>query len=226
MRTRHWIALGVEFVVVIFGVFLGFQLTSWNEDRQQAQFERTMLMRLGEEFRSLEADLEDAVERFDATARSTQLIIETLRSDVPPEDDAAFRIALRDAQYIWDAPALSTTYQELLAIGGLSRLHDPELRKSLARYGDYAERYARKMPNAVAAILAPDSSFLSAVAWSANVDDWAGRDAVVSYDWAKLKGAEAELQSWLSYQSELGGYSREQLKEVRLVLSVLDRDEF
>ncbi len=225
LRNQHWIAIGIEFLVVVFGVFLGFQLTSWNENRQQAEFERAMLTRLGEEFRAVEADLAEVVARFDATAHSTQRVIETLRAGVPPEDEAAFRVALRDTQYIWDAPALSTTYQEFLAIGGLSRLHDSELRKSLARYGDYAERYARKMPNAVAAILAPDSNFLKAVAWSANVDDWAGPDAVVSYDWIALQQVEAELQSWLSYQSELGGYSREQLKEVRLALSLLDKGE-
>ncbi|MDP3493247.1 MAG: hypothetical protein Q8R82_09030 [Hyphomonadaceae bacterium] len=225
LRNQHWIAIGIEFLVVVFGVFLGFQLTSWNETRQQADIERAMLVRLGEEFRLVEVDLAGAVKSFDATVRSTRQIIETLRTGAPPEDDAAFRIALRDAQYIWDAPALSTTYQELVAIGGLSRLHDPDLRKSLARYSDYSERYARKMPNAVAAILAPDSSFLKAVAWSANVDDWAGPDAVVSYDWTALQDAEAELQSWLSYQSELGNYSREQLMEIRSVLSRLDKVE-
>lgn len=208
LRSQHWMAIGIEFLVVVFGVFLGFQLTSWNEDRQRAALEGAMLTRLGEEFRAVEIDLAEVVERFDATAHSTQRIIETLRAGVRPEDEAAFRIALRDTQYIWDAPALSTTYQEFLAIGGLSRLADSELRKSLARYGDYSERYARKMPNAVAAILAPDSNFLKAVAWSANFDDWAGPDAVVSYDWTALQNANAELQSWLSYQSELGGYSR------------------
>lgn len=135
LRNQHWVAIGIEFLVVVFGVFLGFQLTSWNESRQQAEFERAMLTRLGEEFRSVEIDLADVVERFDATTRSTRLILDTLRAGVPPDDEAAFRIALRDAQYIWDAPALSTTYQEFLAIGGLSRLHDSDLRKSLARYG-------------------------------------------------------------------------------------------
>jgi hypothetical protein len=223
LRNQHWVAIGIELLVVIFGVFLGFQLTSWNETRQQADIERAMLIRLGEELSLLESDLAEAVERFDTTVRSTRHIIETLRVDVPPEDDAAFRVALRDAQYIWDAPALSTTYQELVAIGGVSRLHDPDLRKALARYSDYSERYTRKMPNAVAAILAPDSSFLKAVSWSANVDDWAGRDAVIGYDWAALRRAAAELQSWLSYQSELGSYSREQLKQVRSVLSLLDK---
>jgi len=225
LRDQHWAAIGIEFLVVVFGVFLGFQLTSWNEDRQRDSFERAMLTRLGEEFKSVEVDLADVVARFDTTVRSTRSIIEALRAGVPPEDEAAFRIALRDAQYVWDAPTLSTTYQEFLAIGGLSRLQNADLRKALARYGDYSERYARKMPNAVAAILAPDSNFLKAVAWSANVDDWAAPDAVISYSWPALQLVEAELQSWLSYQSELGAYSREQLKEIRLALALLDQHE-
>ena len=50
-------------------------------------------------------------------------------------------------------------------------------------------------------------------------------DAIVSYDWAALQLAGAELQSWLSYQSELGGYSREQLTEIRSALSLLDKPE-
>lgn len=47
LRNQHWVAIGIEFLVVIFGVFLGFQLTSWNETRQQADIERAMLIRLG-----------------------------------------------------------------------------------------------------------------------------------------------------------------------------------
>jgi|GEM_PF-677777 len=33
LRAQNWIAIAIELVVVVFGVFLGFQLNNWNEER-------------------------------------------------------------------------------------------------------------------------------------------------------------------------------------------------
>ncbi len=36
LRTQNWTAVVIEFVVVVVGVFLGFQLNNWNEERLEA----------------------------------------------------------------------------------------------------------------------------------------------------------------------------------------------
>lgn len=37
LRTQNWTAVVIEFLVVVFGIFLGFQLNNWNEERGEAE---------------------------------------------------------------------------------------------------------------------------------------------------------------------------------------------
>ena len=33
LKQQHWTAIAIELVIVVLGVFLGMQVSSWNEDR-------------------------------------------------------------------------------------------------------------------------------------------------------------------------------------------------
>jgi len=37
IRDQNWFAVGIELVIVILGVVIGFQVNAWNEDRQAEQ---------------------------------------------------------------------------------------------------------------------------------------------------------------------------------------------
>jgi hypothetical protein len=221
LRDQNWVAIGIEFVIVVLGVFLGIEVSNWNEARRQADAERATLTRLAEEFASVEEELARAVNNYATTIESTGALMAALRAGQPPADETTFRRHLRDAQYIWDAPAQSVTYSELVATGALSRLSEAPLRAALTRYGHHAERYARKLPQALAVVLAPDSNYLNAVSWSADPAEWETANAIVGYDWTLLIASKAELQSWLTYQTDLHAHCRQQLEEVRTVLALL-----
>jgi len=221
IRDQNWMAIGIEFVIVVLGVFLGIEVSNWNEARRQDDAERATLARLAEEFDAVEDELARAVTRYETTIKSTGAVIVALRAGRPPTEGTAFRQHLRDAQYIWDIPAQSVTYSELVSTGALSRLSDASLRAALTRYGHHAERYARKLPQAMAVVLAPDSNYLQAVSWSADPKDWETPSAIVEYDWDRLISSKAELQSWLTYQADLHAHCRQQLEEIRSVLALL-----
>ena len=53
LREQDWFAVVVEIVAVVFGVFLGLQVSSWNDERQERRDERQILERLHEETVSL-----------------------------------------------------------------------------------------------------------------------------------------------------------------------------
>lgn len=53
LRNQHWTAIFLEFIVVVFGVFLGFQLTSWNETRVEEERRQQIIS-------ALITDLKDA----------------------------------------------------------------------------------------------------------------------------------------------------------------------
>lgn len=46
VRDQNWAAVGIDFVIVVVGVFFGIQVSNWNEDRKSLQQERELLERL------------------------------------------------------------------------------------------------------------------------------------------------------------------------------------
>ncbi|MFW6413253.1 MAG: hypothetical protein ACOC0V_03880 [Oceanicaulis sp.] len=55
LRTQNWLAAGIEFVIVIAGVVIGFQISAWNEGRAQCEAEDRLLARLHAQLQALES---------------------------------------------------------------------------------------------------------------------------------------------------------------------------
>ena len=49
LREQNWTAIGIDFLIVVVGVFLGAQASNWNEERKVRAGEREFLMRLHED---------------------------------------------------------------------------------------------------------------------------------------------------------------------------------
>jgi len=43
VRDQNWFAVGIDFVSVVAGIPIAFQVTEWNEDREDRGWERTFL---------------------------------------------------------------------------------------------------------------------------------------------------------------------------------------
>ncbi|MBL8545571.1 MAG: hypothetical protein JNL81_03860 [Hyphomonadaceae bacterium] len=223
LRKQEWTAIAIDFVIVVVGVFVGLQVNNWNEARLDRQHATATLARLQEEFEAIDASLVTSVQRLERSTRASGIIIEAIRRGDRPDDDDAFMGQLALANTLPDVPPASATYAELVSTGGLTRISDPRLRSALTRYGDAAACYASKFEMSYAAIFDPRSGFLRAVHWSTDPSTWRGSNAIVSYDWARLKESEGELQAWQSYQFDISGCARRQHTEVRLVMSLLEQ---
>ena len=49
VEQENWFAVAIDFFIVVFGIFAGFQLTEWNADRNDRLAEVTILERLIDE---------------------------------------------------------------------------------------------------------------------------------------------------------------------------------
>ena len=49
VKTQNWLAVGLDFLIVVTGVFIGIQVANWNAERQLAAQERAYLAQLREE---------------------------------------------------------------------------------------------------------------------------------------------------------------------------------
>ncbi|MFK8041747.1 hypothetical protein [Congregibacter sp.] len=49
VKDQNWFAVSLDFIIVVFGILIAFQITEWNNARSDARSERALLERLHEE---------------------------------------------------------------------------------------------------------------------------------------------------------------------------------
>jgi hypothetical protein len=74
IRRQDWFAVAIEFLIVVAGIFVGLQVTEWNERRQLRERELKYLQRMSEDLSRMRAEFEEILEkgggRIDVAMRS------------------------------------------------------------------------------------------------------------------------------------------------------------
>jgi hypothetical protein len=65
IEKENWFAVGIDFCIVVVGVFIGIQVANWNDARSEAQRERVMLGELRGELESAIQITEGRIDSFD-----------------------------------------------------------------------------------------------------------------------------------------------------------------
>ena len=222
VREQNWTAVGIDFTIVVLGVFIGIQVSNWNEARKDALAQAETLDRLLADFRALEPVVEELVSFNRSTVEGTAHVIDALRRESPPSDDTAFRFALARANWVQSPPQIAPTYAELVNSGALSDIEDVALRNALTQYGDAHERLERLYPAAVTIVFDPHSTYLKAVQWNMDTTTWEHEGAILSYDWEVLRNARGEMQAWIAFQHDLALFAETERENVRTILTHLE----
>ena len=127
--AQNWSALALDVIVVVMGVFIGIQVSNWNEVR--------LTNERGEELTErLVADLREEAWNIASTEEYMQDVLENaerLRRALVGESELAntdlIIHAYRASQYMW-RPKVRVTYDELTATGGIGSITDTELRRA------------------------------------------------------------------------------------------------
>jgi hypothetical protein len=132
VREQNWSAVGIDFVIVVVGVFIGIQVSNWNgaraTDRQAALFTA-----------NLEADLREEAWRYqyiieyhlDVLAAS-EAAVDAFAGTAPLPDEALLVTAYRATQYK-QAAQRRATYDELISTGTIGLIRNPALRETAIR---------------------------------------------------------------------------------------------
>ena len=156
IREQNYYAVFLEFVIVIAGVVIGFQVTAWNEDRVDRAEEREIIARLRVEFREIVATGEDYIaqkahhqqvlEQWIIAAEDPEpldydrlrvLVLAAFERDYP---ERALELSEDRPGQIFTAPLgrnrmpePSIVFQQLVASGELSLIRSNRLRDALSR---------------------------------------------------------------------------------------------
>lgn len=133
LRRQQWTAIGIEFVVVVFGVFLAFQLNNWNIDRIAQDAGHTYRERIVADLRNNEADLQMRTTYHGQVKAFGLQVLDDL-DGATPIDDEKFLIAAYQATQIFTRPLVRSTYDEVLTTGALNALGDTPTRDKISNY--------------------------------------------------------------------------------------------
>ena len=122
VRNQNWVAIGIDFAIVVIGVFIGLQATSWNEERIARKNAHTYYARLSRDAR---------IRYYEQTKGHAEAALRVLGSPEPSFDET-FLIDLYQATQRWNYAPQRTTYDELIAAGIADAIPDVEIRTRVA----------------------------------------------------------------------------------------------
>ncbi|MEN7344229.1 MAG: hypothetical protein AAAFM81_14860 [Pseudomonadota bacterium] len=143
VKAHDWFAVGVDFVIVVIGVFIGIQVANWNDARQTRQREAHYLERLDVEFDVIRQRLTDGTAIFEQSVRRIDFLLDARRqyaadneASLPDDESLGVAIAtLASGRIPAGSPA---AFKEMVANGALETLRDDKLRQALFAYDEFA----------------------------------------------------------------------------------------
>jgi hypothetical protein len=147
MKRQDWLAVGIDFLIVVFGVFFGFQVTEWNQARQDRALERGYLTRISHDIARSRDQIVASNDAMRVQAAGATLVLRTLdtcRAPVAQRD--AFARALYNIGKFDTATLDQTAIDELKSTGRSTVLRNIELREALSALGRAVELQHRIEP--------------------------------------------------------------------------------
>lgn len=140
IKEQNWFAVVLDTFVVIFGVFLGFQINEWNNERKDALKGESYLERIA-------GELEQDIRFFDNIIRSNesgmenaQFLLDTLKNEaLVQEDPTRFITSLAFVGSSFVVNVNNNTIEEIKFSGNLELIKNEELRNDIINYYDFIE---------------------------------------------------------------------------------------
>lgn len=131
VKAQNWTAIAIDFVIVVVGVFIGIQVSNWNDERKDASRTQSYYNRL---IADLESERRALLARIDYMSVTETYGLSALAALKNPAEmrTSGFLIAAYQVSQIWTYSVQRATYDEILASGIAEAIPDLELRTRLA----------------------------------------------------------------------------------------------
>jgi hypothetical protein len=130
LKTQNWTAIGLELLIVIIGVFIGTQVSNWNQDRNERRETARLLHELKPALTSF-TDFYDAAKVYYATTRAyADRAFAGWRGD-PAVSDEQFVIAAYQASQIYTLGLKGETWSSIFGGDRLREIENADVRRGL-----------------------------------------------------------------------------------------------
>lgn len=163
IRSQNWLAVALDFVIVVAGIFVGLQADAWNEDRKDRIRERAAIEQLLSDF-TTNGEIVNSMVQFHAekVEELTFAMNALIKGELAPDEYVRFRNAYVSMTQLPSLGATMGGYDALIASGDFGLIQDQKLRSMLVELNAEleAERsllgYFRDMNNTQSTQLARD----------------------------------------------------------------------
>jgi len=143
VKDQNWFAVALDFVIVVVGILIAFQITEWNEARSERKLKGYYLERL-------HSDLTDTIDYLSINHKRSEAILEIINQfsgalNNPDTDDS--ELALKTTDYFARGTVLLNfkvnriTFDDLSSSGNLEILEPKALVTALTRlHTDFADQ--------------------------------------------------------------------------------------
>ncbi|MEM9667694.1 MAG: DUF6090 family protein [Pseudomonadota bacterium] len=223
VKAQNWTAVGLDFFIVVIGVFIGIQVANWNDTRAEDRREKVLLQRLHSDFERIVSWGDEFVPLTRALPSNTSYLIERIRADIEPQtDDEKFLQGLAASVTLIGPFEISPTYEELVSTGTLSRITNTDLRDALSSYGRFRETEFIVTEKLYA--VQNTGVMREAVQFRTHEEDPLETAIPVTFDWEALKDTEPHLQVVLQNQLFSIDWKQGTLNSAREVLTLLEAE--
>ena len=126
VRNQEWTAVGIDFLIVVIGVFIGMQVNTWNTNRQDRERGEIYSERLKSELRFEHEYARAQLAYNRSTLRAGQLAYAGLSDKVDVADEVVLINSYRATQYNW-FERRRAAFDEIVASGSMALVSDPAL---------------------------------------------------------------------------------------------------
>lgn len=134
LKTQNWVAISLDLIVVIVGIFLAFQVDRWNEDRKSQLVERERIDALVAEFDKNRSDLKSSISRLERVMSSAISLLSLSSPEIESMDHDEFYMLMAGVDSNPTFQASRSTFDLLTATGEIDAISDSELKRQLAEF--------------------------------------------------------------------------------------------
>lgn len=133
VKNQEWTAVFLDFVIVVVGVFIGIQVSNWNETRGERAKEYGYLVRLHEDLQRSIATIDRTIGMLERQSGGQTVLLDALANcAVPPGVGDEVEYAISTLGYI-NAPIFSSrTYDELTSSGSFDIIENEHIKTGLS----------------------------------------------------------------------------------------------
>ncbi|HSE13242.1 MAG TPA: DUF6090 family protein [Rudaea sp.] len=132
MKQQQWTAVVIEIAIVVLGVFIGIQVSNWNEDRENDRKAAVFTERLKADLREEDWRYQLMITYNRQVLENAERAVDALDGTAPLPEEALLVSAYRATQYK-QGLRRRTTYDELISTGAIGLIRDQSLRDTAMR---------------------------------------------------------------------------------------------